>query len=113
MIAAHFEGRSGIGNRLQLLEQQAVQSLRATRRQLPLQSAIQRTHGGAGINDEDAGTFHMNVLMRDGGRVGGELTDDLLEDVLERDKALDVAVLIDDEGEAAPVALKVCKLHAE
>ena len=57
--------------------------------------------------------FAMHVLVRDGGRIRGELADDLLEDVLERDEALDVAVFVDDEREAAAVALELVELHGE
>ena len=44
-------------------------------------------------------------------RGGGELADDLLDDVLERDQPLELAVLVDDEREALPVLLEVLELR--
>ena len=44
------------------------------------------------------------------GRVGGELADDLLQQVLERHQALDVAVFVDDEGQAPAGALELRQL---
>ena len=51
-------------------------------------------------------------LCSAGGRAG-ELADDLLEDVFQRHQSLDVAVFVDDERDAAPVALEVEQLHVE
>ena len=55
----------------------------------------------------------MHVLVRHGGRIGRELANDLLEDVLQGHEPLDIAVLIHHEGEPAPVALKVRELDCE
>jgi len=41
------------------------------------------------------------------GRVAGEFTDDFLEDVFERHETQDVAILIDDQCDAAAIALEV------
>jgi hypothetical protein len=55
----------------------------------------------------------MHVFVSDRGRVGGELADDFLEDVLECHEALDVAVFIDHEGQAAAVALERVQLRGQ
>ena len=55
----------------------------------------------------------MHVFVRDGRGVGGELADDLLEDVFERHEPLDVAVFVDDERQAPAVALELVELHGE
>ena len=49
----------------------------------------------------------MNVLVGDGRGIRGEFSDDLLEDVLERDQPFDIAVLVHDEGQTAAVTLKL------
>ncbi len=43
-------------------------------------------------------------------RLAGELADDLLEDILEGDHALDVAVLVDDERRALASPLELHEL---
>jgi hypothetical protein len=48
--------------------------------------------------------------MAEAGRIGGEFTDDLLEQVLQRDQSLDVAVFIDDECLTPTVALELGQL---
>ena len=55
----------------------------------------------------------MHVLVHHGRGIGGELADDLLEDVLERHQSLDVAVLVDHECHAALVALEIQELRIE
>ena len=70
-------------------------------------------NGGRRVGDETAVGFGMHVFVHHGGRVGGEFTDDLLENVLERDQPLNVAVFIDDERHAAFVALKIEQLRIE
>ena len=55
------------------------------------------------------GRLDVDVLVHHRRRVGRELADDLFEDVLERDEALDVAVFVDHEGEPAAVALEVAR----
>ena len=52
----------------------------------------------------------LHILVRDRSRVGGEFPDDLLEDVLERDQACDIAVFVDHEGEAPARALELRQL---
>ena len=47
------------------------------------------------------------------GRIAGELSDNFLEDVLERDDALDIAVFVNDECDALAAALKLHQLHTE
>ena len=102
-----------VGDGLEVLEQQAVHGLRPIGRQRPAEGAVERADGGAGVDDEHAGTLGVHVLVGHGRRIGGEFADDLLQQVLERHQALDVAVLVDDECQAAPVALEVGQLHVE
>ena len=113
LVVPDAHHRAGAGDGLQLLEQQAVDRLRAVGGQLPSQRAVQRADRGAGIDDEHPGALDVHVLVRDGRRIGGELPDDLLEDVLQRHQPLDVAVLVDHEGEAAAVALEVRQLQVQ
>ena len=97
---------SRLGQRFELFDQQSVQRLRPVRRAVAIRASGYGANGGAGIDDEDARRFAMHVLVRHGGRIGGEFADDLLEDVLERDETLDVAVFVDHEREAAAIALE-------
>ena len=96
-----------------MLEQQAVDGLGSAGRQLPPQRAVEGADRDTGVDDEHPGALGVHVLVRHRGRIGGELPDDLLENVLERDQSLDVAVLVDDEGEPAAIALELSELHIE
>jgi len=73
--------------------------------------AVEHAHVGAGIDEITARGF---VRTRDAGtRIGwlaGELADDFLQQVLQRDDALDVAVFIDDKGGALAAALELHQL---
>jgi len=73
----------------------------------------ERADRGTGVGREHSGALGVHVLVRHRGRIGGELADDLLEYVLERHQSLDVAVLVDDEGKPAAVALELPELHVE
>ena len=42
-----------------------------------------------------------------GARIGGEFTDDFLEDIFDRNQTLYIPVLVDDKGDAALVLAKV------
>ncbi len=54
----------------------------------------------------------MPMAMQCGG-IGGELSDDFFQDVLERDQALQIPVLIDHQCDAPSLALKVMQLSVE
>ena len=62
------------------------------------------------IDEPGAAGLAVHVLVAEAARVGGEFPDDLLEQVLERDQTLDVAVFVDDEGVAAAIALELRQL---
>ena len=54
--------------------------------------------GNAAVDDDRAVGLLLDALHVDVVLVG-DLADDLLDDVFERDQALDLAVLVDDDGE--------------
>ena len=97
-VVADRSARAGFGNRLELLDDQAVQRLRPVGRQLPAHRAVQRAHVGAAFTTKlPSGSRCTSLCSVAVSR--RELADDLLEDVLERDESLHVAVFVDDERE--------------
>src|SRR5579871_2880180 len=112
-VVGELERGARLGTGLEELDDQAVERLRPVGRQIPAHRAIERTDGGRGIGDEAAVRIAMHVLVRGADRIGGEVSDDLLEEVLEGHEAEDVTVLIDHERHAAPVPLKVEQLRIE
>src|SRR6516165_7168025 len=113
LVVSHPHHGALVGDGLEVLEQQPVHGLWPARRQLPAECPVERPDGGARVDDEHARLLRVYVLVDHGSRIGGELADDLLEDVLEGDQALDVAVLVDHEGEAPAVALEESELHRQ
>ncbi|MEY3714061.1 MAG: hypothetical protein RL321_1681 [Pseudomonadota bacterium] len=55
----------------------------------------------------------MDIAMRQRGGVLRELADDFFEDVLERHETQHFTILVDDESQATPIALKILQLRRE
>ena len=97
-----------------MFDDQARQRFRAVCREPPLHRAIDRADRRRTGDEITAIRFaaHAAVRGRDG-RVSREFADDFLEQVFQRDQAEHVAVLIDHESKAPPVALEVQQLRVQ
>ena len=67
--------------------------------------------GGAVDQKAAVGVLEKILVQRAG--IGGEFADDFLEDILDRDQSLDVAVFVDDETDAALVLAEVEQLRGQ
>src|SRR5690606_7844407 len=111
-VIADGQAHAGIGNVLQLLGDQPVEGLGTVLRQLPAQLTVDIAQRDAAI--DHVGTVRLRVDIVDGRQhVGGEFTNDLFEDVLQRDQADHVAVFIHYEADPTLLFLKVHQLGVQ
>ena len=81
-----------------MLEDEPVHRPRAAGGKLPVHRAVQLPHAGGAIDEIRAVGLGVDVGAVIG-RIGGELPDDLLEQVFDRDQPFDLAILVHDEPE--------------
>src|SRR3954465_14141621 len=93
-----------------MLDDQAVESLRAIQPEFLPDPPIERAQRGHPVHD-DAAVRLAAEAFRATGRLCRELADDLLDDVLDRHQSLELAVFIHHETEALPVCLKLLQLR--
>ena len=102
----------GLRNVAQMLEDEPIERFRAVQRELGAQPAVQRPqqrHAG----DDDAAVGLAPVDLGAAGGLGRELADDLLDDVLDRDQALELAVFVDDQPQPLAVVLELRQLRQQ
>src|SRR5690606_25765983 len=100
---------AAVGDGFQRLGDQAVDGARAVAGQVPAQFAVDLADVGAAVDHEAAVVLGVDGRLAQAG-LGGELTDDLLEDVLEGDQADHLAVLVDHHAHAPLELLEVDQL---
>src|SRR5204863_9983359 len=84
-VIGEDDARAGLGNRLELLQQQAIDRLRPLERELEPRLAIEYAQRARAVGDHAAAWLAMEKRAA-ADRLAGELADDLLEDVLHRDE---------------------------
>ena len=99
----------GVGDVLQVFQDQAVEGFGAVGRQFPIQAAVDFAQGGGTVDDIAVVFLGMNVLTA-GGQVGGEFTDDLFENVLQCHQSQHIAVFVHHDADAAFGILEVDQL---
>ena len=111
--AVEGEGLAGAGDRLGLVDDEAGDGVGLLVGERPVEGAVEVADGDAALDLDravglagDAGGLLDVVLV-------GDVADDLLDDVLERDEALERAVLVDDEGEVGAAAEELAELVVE
>src|SRR3954463_14409572 len=95
-----------------MLENEAVERFGAIQGKFGVQLPVERAERGHAVDDDAPvrlGLEHLPPTRR----LGRELAHDLLEDVLQRHQALELAVLVDDQAEALAVALELLELLEE
>ena len=83
-VARDHEAGAGLGDGLQVLQHEPVHRPRAAGGKLPLHRTVQLPHAGGAVDEIRAVGLGMDVGAVIG-RIGGELPDDLLEQVFDRD----------------------------
>ena len=81
------EADAGVGNVAQMLDDQAIERLRAVEAELRAEPAVERPQRRHAV-DDDAAVRLAAEALRAARRLRRELADDLLDDVLDRDEAL-------------------------
>ena len=105
----HRHARARVGNLPEMLDDEAVQRFRAVDRKLRAEPAVQRAQRRQAV-DDDGAVGRPPVGVRPVRRLGREIADDLLDDVLDRDQPDELAVLVDDEPEPLAVVLELLQL---
>ena len=106
-VVGQFQSGAGLRDGLEKFHDQTVECFGSVGGQIPAHGTIQRADRGGAVGNETAVGLGVHILVHHGRRVGGELADDFLENILDCHQTLNVAVLIDHERHAALVALKV------
>ena len=57
--------------------------------------------------DQEAAIRVLEKVLVQGAGIGGEFANNFLEDILDRNQALDIAILIDDKADAPLVLAKI------
>ena len=99
----------GVGDVLEVLQDQAVEGFRAVGGQVPLQGAVDIPQGGGAVDDVGVIFLGVNVLAG-GGQVGGEFTHDLFKNILQGDQAEHIAVFIHHDADTSLGILEVDQL---
>ena len=99
-VARDLDARAGLWDVLQVLEQQAVDGLGAVQGEIEAELAVEFPQGGVAFDQNAAVLLDFEGTAVQG-RLGGELADDFLENVLDRDEPHELSVLIDDEADAS------------
>ena len=95
-----------------MLQNQAVEGARAVARQVDFEVAIDFANVRRAVDQVTAVGILEKILVQCG-RVGGELADDFLEDILDCHETLDIAVFVDDETDAALVLAEIDQLRGQ
>ena len=99
----------GIGDVLQVFQNQAIEGLGSIGGQFPVQAAVDFAQGGGAIDDIAVVVLGVDVRTA-GGQVGGEFADDLFENVFQGHQAEHIAVFIHHDADTAFGILEVDKL---
>src|SRR5437763_4390021 len=95
-----------------MLDDQAVERLRAFQTEFRAEPAVERTQRRHAVDDDTAVRLASEALGA-ARRLRREFADDLLDDVLDRDQALQLAVLVDNESETLPIGLELLQLREQ
>ena len=79
-------------------------------REMRAELAVERAQRRHAVDDDAAVGVARATISRAAGRLRREVADDLLDDVLDRHEALELAVLVDDEAEPLAVGLELLQL---
>src|SRR5690348_9407240 len=95
-----------------MLDDQSIQRFWAVERKLRAKPPVQRPKLGHPV-DDDAPVRLAAEIVAGAGRLGGEFADDFLDDVLNRDEPLQLAIFVDDETQTLTVGLELLQLRQE
>jgi len=97
---------------LEFLDQQAAEGVRLVEGQVPVEPAVQRAQAGGAV-DQVAAVVQLAHGAEPPAALAGEFADDFLEDVVQRDQALDVTVLVDHQRHTLFLFLEFQQLPRE
>ena len=97
-VAMERERLTGLGDRLCLVDDEARDRHGFRVWQVPVHFTVDVADGDAAVDIDGAVGLAADRCLADVVLVD-DLADDFLEDVLERDQALDLAIFVNDEGE--------------
>src|SRR5438876_11503777 len=95
-----------------MIDDQTVQRLRAVDREPGAELAVERAQRREAV-DDDAPVGRPPIGLGATGRLRSEIANDLLDDVLDRRKAFELAVFVDDQTQPLAVGLELLELDEQ
>lgn len=98
---------------LKVLQDGAIEGPWAVHGQVPVHLLVQLADAGGAFDQEGAVRLGMDLVTRGRCHGGGEVTDNLFQDVVQGDQPLNIAIFVDNKANSLLVALELGQLHVE